>query len=345
MDVVFSEEHRLHDPISFLVRGQLAAPAEVPRRAEVLHQAVAGDHAVVAPASFDDACVARAHSADYLAFLEGAHRRWSELPGSGPEILPNVFPSRLQASRPEHIVGQAGYHMGDGACPIGAGTWKAARASADVALTAADKVRNGASHAFALCRPPGHHAFRDMAAGFCFLNNVAIATEHMLPTHGRAAIVDFDVHHGNGTQAIFWEREDVLFISIHCDPTNFYPFFWGYAHERGAGRGTGASRNLPLAPGTDDTGFLEALDSALETVAAFDPGVLLVSAGFDAQENDPLGVLKITTGGFGRVGERFGAFAAERDLPSVLVQEGGYLCDELGANLAAFLAGFETTRG
>ncbi len=147
--------------------------------------------------------------------------------------------------------------MGNGACPIGAGTWEAARASANVVLTAAQKVKDGASHAFALCRPSGHHAFRDMAAGFRFLNNVA--TGHMLHSHQRAAIVDFDVHHGNGTQAIFW----------------------GYAHERGAGRGIGAPRNLPLPPGTDDAGFLEALDSALYTVVTFDLGVFLVSARFD----------------------------------------------------------------
>ena len=345
MDVVFSEEHKLHDPASFLVRGVISQPAEVPRRAEVLLEAIAGDHRVSAPGAFAPSSLARAHSADYLEFLANAHARWAALPGSGPEILPNAFPSRPNASRPAHIVGQAGYHMGDGACPIGARTWDAARASANVALTAAQMVRDGKSHAFALCRPPGHHAFRDMAAGFCFLNNVAVAAEHMLDSHGRAAIVDFDVHHGNGTQAIFWERDDVLFVSIHCDPMNFYPFFWGYAHECGGGRGVGATRNLPLAPGTGDAGFLEAVDAALACVAAFDPGVLLVSVGFDAQENDPLGALKITTGGFGYVGERFGRFAAERDLPAVLVQEGGYLCEELGANLAAFLAGFETARG
>jgi len=345
MDVVFSPDHALHDSKSFIVRGTIAAPAEVPRRAEVLHAAVVDDHSILAPSAHDRGALARVHSADYLTFLETAHQRWSELPGAGPEILPNVFPARANATRPDHIVGQAGFHMGDGACPIGPGTWEAARISADVVLTTADRVLDGADHAFALCRPPGHHAFRDMAAGFCYLNNVAIAAEHVLPTYGRAAIVDFDVHHGNGTQSVFWERDDVLFVSVHGDPVDFYPFFWGHRHERGAGPGAGYTRNIPLANGTADDGFLEALESAMETVAAFDPGVLLVSAGFDAQENDPLGILKVTTDGFARVGECLGAFAAERGLPAVLVQEGGYLCDELGLNLAAFLAGYQTRRG
>jgi len=344
MDVVFSEDHALHDPQSFLVRGRLMPAAEVPERAARLHDAVRKDHRVIGPEPHDHAAIARVHSPDYLSFLATAHERWAAIPGAGGEVIPNVFPARSGASRPHHVVGQAGFHQGDGACPIGPGTWEAARTSADVALTAADLVIGGANHAFALCRPPGHHAFRDMAAGFCFLNNVAIAADHVLSMHDRVAILDFDVHHGNGTQAVFWERDDVLFVSIHGDPSGFYPFFWGHAHERGEGRGRGFNRNIPLPAGTDDEAFLEALASGLDTIAAYDPGTLLVSAGFDAQENDPLGIFKVTTGGFGKVGEAIGAFAAERDLPAVLIQEGGYLCDELGANLAAFLAGFESAR-
>ena len=345
MDVVFSERHNLHDPQNFLVRGQLKAAAEVPRRAELFHDAVVADHRMIEPREYPQSALVRVHSPDYLEFLATVHRRWSELPGAGPEVIPNVFPSRPGATRPDHIVGQAGFHMGDGACPIGATTWEGARIAADIALTTADLVLEGARHAYALCRPPGHHAFRDMASGFCYLNNIALATEHVLPTFGRAAIIDFDVHHGNGTQNVFWKRDDVMFVSMHGDPVTYHPYFWGHPHETGDGVGTGYNRNIPLPAGTDDTLFLEALGSAMYTIAAHDPGVLLVSAGFDAQENDPLGIFKITTAGFGRVGEAIGRFAAERDLPVVLVQEGGYVCEELGPNLAAFLSSFETTRG
>jgi acetoin utilization deacetylase AcuC-like enzyme len=235
------------------------------------------------------------------------------------------------------VVGQAGYHMADGACPIGSGTWEAARAGADVALTAADRVLTGAPAAYALCRPPGHHAGADVAGGFCFLNNVAIAAEAMRARWPRLAILDVDVHHGNGTQSIFWERPEVFFASVHGDPAAFYPFLNGYAHETGEGPGRGYNLNLPLPAGTGDAGWLEAIGRALQAIEAFAPGALLVSLGLDAQENDPLGILKVTTDGFRLAGERIG----RTPLPVLLVQEGGYLCDELAGNLLAFLEGFE----
>ncbi|MBC6440460.1 MAG: histone deacetylase family protein [Rhodospirillales bacterium] len=346
MDVVYSPDHALHDPQSFLVRGLIQPAAEVPERAQMLHDAIVEEHRILPPQPHADSAIARIHTPDYLAFLRSAHARWSELPNAGPEVIPNVYPARTASpARPDNVVGQAGFHMGDGACPIGPTTWEAARLAADIALTTADLVRDGATHAYALCRPPGHHAFRDMASGFCYLNNIAIAAEHLRPTFGRSAIFDFDVHHGNGTQSVFWERDDVLFVSLHADTTSFHPYFWGHRHECGVGAGTGFNCNIPLPGGTDDDVFLEAVDAGLDRVASYAPGVLLVSAGFDAQENDPLGILNITTDGFRRVGEQLGLFARLHQLPAVLVQEGGYLCDELGLNLAAFLAGFETTRG
>ena len=342
MDIVVSERHRGHDPQSFLVRGRFAAAAEKPERADILRIAVqdagfslieAGDHGL--------APLARVHAPEYLEFLSTGHARWRELPDAGPEIVANAFPGRHMAARPQGIVGQAGYHMADGACPIGPGTWDAAQGAAEVALTATDLVADGATAAYALCRPPGHHAFADEAGGFCFLNNVAIATQHLLPRFGRAAILDFDVHHGNGTQGIFYRRDDVFFASIHADPIAYYPWFAGYASERGEGRGLGYNVNLPLPPGTGDRDFVAGIETLLAAIARFDPNVLLVSAGFDAQEHDPLGVFKVTTDGFLRAGEVIGAFARAHELPSLLVQEGGYVCDDLGRNLVAFLRGFE----
>jgi len=206
-----------------------------------------------------------------------------------------------------------------------------------VAVTATDIVLAGARGAYALCRPPGHHAYADLAGGFCFLNNSAIAAERLRTRHARVAILDVDVHHGNGTQGIFWQRGDVLTVSIHADPSAYYPFFCGYPHERGAGAGEGANLNLPLAFGSGDDVFLAALEDAGKTLSAFAPGALVLALGLDASEQDPLGPLKITTEGFRRIG----AFVASLGLPTVIVQEGGYLSPILGDNLAATLDGFE----
>ncbi|MDP6705607.1 MAG: histone deacetylase family protein [Alphaproteobacteria bacterium] len=340
MQVFYSEAHRQHAPESFITRGRAGTNPERPERAERLIQAVRADgHAVSAPNAFEHSHLAAVHTSDYLWFLEHGLAEWRRLPDAGPEIVANAHPSRYLATRPTGVVGLAGYHMADTACPIGEGTWPAAIASADCALSAAQAVRDGAAHAYALCRPPGHHAYGDLAGGFCFLNNVAIAAQYLASEWGRVAILDVDVHHGNGTQGIFYERADVYFASIHADPQAFYPYFAGYADERGVGPGEGFNLNLPLAPGSGDDVFLEALAGALTAIREAAPAALLVSLGLDAQANDPLGVLKVSTDGFARIAAAIAALG----LPTVLVQEGGYLCDELGANLASFLAAFAET--
>lgn len=189
----------------------------------------------------------------------------------------------------------------------------------------------------------GHHAARDMAGGFCYLNHAAIAAEEarrVLAARGRpgrVAVLDVDVHHGNGTQAIFWDRDDVYFVSIHADPTNFYPFMAGHAHERGAGRGLGATLNLPLVMGTSEDAFLAAVDQALAAIGRFAPSLLVLSLGFDTFKDDPLAAFGVTSSGFGRLGR----VIAGTGLPTVLVQEGGYAVDHLAENLSQFLNGFE----
>jgi acetoin utilization deacetylase AcuC-like enzyme len=255
-------------------------------------------------------------------------------------MIANMHPVRNAGTYPTHIVGRLGWHTVDTACPIGAGTWTAACAATDVAVTAAQLVLDGEDAAYALCRPPGHHAYRDLAGGFCFLNNSAIAAAHLRLRHERVAILDVDVHHGNGTQGIFYERGDVLTVSIHADPAAFYPFVWGYAHERGAGAGLGANLNIPLPIGTGDEGYMEALGTAKAMIEAFAPGALVVALGLDASEHDPLAGLAVTTNGFRRIGQAIAAMG----LPTVFVQEGGYLSDILGPNLTAALAGFEKAR-
>lgn len=342
MKAVYSDAHQSHDPQFFLVRGVVRKTTEQPERAARLLSGLnSGKHTIVAAQSFGAGPRARVHSPDYLAFLEHGFEEWRALGDSNSEMIPNIHPQRGEtASYPTGIVGKLGWHTADTACPIGAGTFAAACAAADVATTAAQMVLDGEDTVYALCRPPGHHAYRDMAGGFCYLNNSAIAAAHLRQKHERVAILDVDVHHGNGTQGIFYDRGDVLTVSIHAHPGSYYPFFVGYAHETGTGAGQGANLNIPLPLGTGDADYLKALDRAAKTIKAFAPGALVVALGLDASEADPLQGLKITTEGFGQIG----AAIACLGLPTTLVQEGGYLSDILGVNLAAVLKGYEAAR-
>jgi acetoin utilization deacetylase AcuC-like enzyme len=344
MKAVYDARHEKHYPKTFIVRGQLAENPEKPERAaRLLASMQQAGHEIVAPDDFGMAPIGAIHSTDYLQFLKEGLKSWQELPGAGNEMVPNIHPNRFQTRRSSHITGQAGYHMADTACPIGEGTWTAAYAAAQSALTAVELVLNGEKSAYALCRPPGHHAFADMAGGFCFINNVAVAAEHMITRlrqqgrPGRVAILDVDVHHGNGTQYIFYHRPDVYFVSQHADPDVFYPFFCGYADERGDDEGRGYNLNIPMPRGAGDDDFITALEPGLEAIKTFAPDALLVSLGLDAQANDPLAFLDISVGGFGRTGSAIAGLG----LPTVLVQEGGYLCDDLGDNLVSFVSGFE----
>lgn len=341
MKAVYSDAHRSHDPQFFLVRGVIKRTTEQPERADRLLRGLAkGRHTLVAPTAFGQGPRAQIHSPEYLDFLATAWEQWLALGDAGPEMIANIHPVRHAATYPSHIVGKLGWHTADTACPIGPGTWAGACAASDVAATAAQLVLDGEDAIYALCRPPGHHAYRDMAGGFCFLNNSAIAAAHLRQAHARVAVLDVDVHHGNGTQGIFYARPDIYTVSIHADPVAYYPFVWGYAHERGEGPGLGTNLNIPLAIGTGDDGYLAAFEGAARAIASFAPGALVVALGLDASEHDPLAALKVTTPGFRRVG----AAVARLGLPTVLVQEGGYLSDVLGDNLAAFLEGFESAR-
>ena len=342
MLVVHAEAQERHHPRFFIARGRVQPCPEVPGRAEMLLAAVrAAGHEVIAPtADHGPGPRAAVHTARYLDFLATAHERWLALPDPSPEIVPNVHPGPNMDRYPAHVVGQAGWHQADTACPIGARTFEAACAAANAAVHAAELVLADRERGvYALCRPPGHHAYAARAGGFCFLNNSAIAAQRLVERTGgeRVAVLDVDIHHGNGTQGIFYGRGDVLTVSIHADPAAFYPFFCGYADERGEGAGAGANLNLPLARGTDDAGYLEALDRALEAVRAFRPAALVVALGLDAYGGDPLAFLDVTTPGFAEIGRRIAGLG----LPTVLVHEGGYVCDALGDNLASFLGGFE----
>ena len=337
MRVFHSPDHIRHFPKTFIARGQVLESPEKPERAEVLLKAlVAAGHEIVQPKSHGTASVEAVHDAGYLAFLKDGYRAWRALPGASTEIIPNVHPGRNMAHRTPHPVARAGWYQADTACPVGDGTWEGVLAAADCALSATGAVLAGGRVAYGLCRPPGHHAYSDQAGGFCFLNNVAIAAEMAVRAKGRVAILDVDIHHGNGTQGIFWRRPDVLFVSLHADPAAYYPFYAGYADEVGEGAGAGATFNLPLPHGTGDDAYLVALERGLNRIRAYEPALLLVSLGLDASADDPLGVLKITTEGFRRIAVEVEGLK----LPTVLVQEGGYLSASLGANAASFLSAF-----
>ncbi|MFZ1726252.1 MAG: histone deacetylase family protein [Albidovulum sp.] len=339
MKAFLDERQRAHDPKNFMANGTALPNPEQPRRIDVLAKAAqAAGCTIEAPTDHGMGPIAAIHSPEYLTFLETIHTRWCRIEGASDEVIPNIHPDRRSASYPRSAVGQAGFHQTDTACPIAAGTWQSAYWSAQTALSAADAVLGGEKAAYALSRPPGHHAFGDLAGGFCFLNNSAIAAEALLRTGLRPAILDIDVHHGNGTQGIFYPRRDVLTVSIHADPMRFYPFFWGHAHERGEGEGLGYNLNLPMPRGTTDSQYLDVLETALARIRSFGTDVIVLALGLDAHENDPFQGFKVTTGGFARIATTI----ARLDLPTVIVQEGGYLSDDLGANLTSFLGGYDS---
>lgn len=337
MKVTFAEQQLRHDPKHFLVSGAQMPNPEVPERARrLLNSAKAAGAEHVVPADHGLGPIAAVHTPEYTAFLAGIFERWQRIDGASEEVIPNIHPDRRTVSYPASAVGQAGYHQADTACPIGDGSWESILWSANAAVEAAQLVQRGASCAYALCRPPGHHAFADMAGGFCFVNNSAVAAQILRGTCDRVAILDVDLHHGNGTQGVFYGRNDVLTVSIHADPVRFYPFFWGYADERGEGPGLGYNYNLPIPRGTADDAYAPVLEKAVERIDAFAPQALVVALGLDGFEGDPFGGLAISTEGFGRIAARI----ARMGLPTVLVQEGGYLCADLGRNLECFLAEF-----
>lgn len=340
MKVVFDERQLRHDPVSFFSSGAPQPNPEVPERARrLLDAAERSGLSCEAPGDYGRRYIERVHSDRYLRYLEHIFVRWSRIEGGSAEVVPGIHPASREGGYPKSAAGQAGWHHSDTASPVTGDTWTSACWSANTAAHAARLVCGGERACYALARPPGHHASAEVAGGFCYLNNCAVAAEVLREAHDRVAILDVDVHHGNGTQDIFYDRRDVLTISIHADPVRFYPFFWGYADETGAGDGEGANLNLPLPRGTGDADYLPVLDRALERIAAFSPGALVVALGLDAYEGDPLRGLAITTDGFAAIGARI----RSTGLATVLVQEGGYLSAALGDNLTAFLTDFATT--
>ncbi|MCR0981305.1 histone deacetylase family protein [Roseomonas populi] len=327
-----------HAPQFFLQRGVLRPNFEVPARAAALREGLKTlGIAAITPALPGRAALETVHAPDYLDWLRDGPAEWAATPGAGAEIVANIHPSPemlAQGARPStQAVGKAGWYTADTACPVGPGTWEAALGAAGCALAAADAAAKGGT-AYALCRPPGHHAYAARAGGHCFVNNAALAVQALRGAGARrVATLDIDSHHGNGTQGIFWTRGDVLTVSIHADPDRYYPWFVGHASETGAADGDGCNLNLPQPFGTGDEAWLEAVAAGIARVRAFGAEALVVSLGFDASEHEPLAALRVTEDGFARAAEGISGLG----LPTAIIQEGGYNVDVIGTLLARFL--------
>ncbi len=340
LETIFTEAHKRRNSKTELYGGELVEPFERPSRAEYIIERVhaVGLGPVCAPDDFGMDPILAVHDPNYVAFMQTAWDEW-QAAGFKGEAIPTVWPARRTSPHiPKHVEGRLGYYALACETSISDGTWEAAYASAQVALTGADRLRQGAKIAFSLCRPPGHHAALDMYGGYCFLNNAAIAGQRLLDKGAaRIAILDVDFHHGNGTQDIFYERDDVLFLSLHGDPMDAFPHFLGHADETGKGAGDGFNVNYPLPPGTDFVTWRASLSDALNKVAAYAPDILIISLGVDTFETDPISFFKLKSADFAT----FGADIATLDLPTLFVMEGGYDIAEIGVNTVNVLEGFE----
>ena len=333
MIALHSPIQRSHNPQFFLSLGTQRPCPEKPSRIDALLQGLQSlDITPQTPTDHGLDAIAAIHPERYLTFLRHIHDRWSRIDGASAEVIPNIHPASRQDGYPKSAVGQAGFHMTDTSAPIGPNTWIAAYASAQCAIHAAELLLQGQT-AYALCRPPGHHAFAELAGGFCYLNNTAIAAQQLTLQGRKVAILDIDLHHGNGTQGIFYDRPDVLTVSLHAHPERFYPFFWGYETETGHAQGQNTNLNLPMERGSADRDFQHHLDIALQSIADWGADTLVLALGLDAFVGDPFAGLAVTTQGFTQIGSQIKALG----LPTMIVQEGGYLCPELSDNLAAVL--------
>lgn len=344
MKTFASREHRLHFPAGELAGGEFVRPFECPERWDHIRQALADQSfsAPVEPDPVPSALLSQVHGTGYLTFLKNAWQWWRAAGFTAP-ALPTVVPARrMQQREPDHIDGKLGYYAMAIETAITDGTWPAALSSASCAYSAAKHVGAGSTSSFALCRPPGHHAGIDLYGGYCFLNNAAIAAQQLLNQGAsRVAILDVDFHHGNGTQDIFYRRDDVLFISLHGDPVHAFPHFLGYSDERGEDAGHGYNINYPLPEGCNYEAWSRALGDAISKIEHYTPDALVISLGVDTFENDPISFFKLRNDDF----SHYGGMLASLNTPTVFIMEGGYAVAEIGRNTVNVLNGFIQSKG
>ena len=343
MQVLYSASQQAHAPAFEFFRGERVPCFETPARAEFVRQALqARGHELAAPQDDSSALLPRVHHPGYLAFVQSAWKQWLALDPANAERqpFPSVWPVRSLRSdvEPDNFIARLGLYSMDNGSPLSPGTWVAAKAGADAAVSAARLLAQGARGVFCLTRPPGHHAGADVMGGYCFINHAAVAATALRECGcQRVAVLDVDYHHGNGTQSIFYERADVLVVSLHGDPRTEYPFYLGHADECGAGAGLGFNLNLPLPAGTPVAAWFDALETACARLQRFSPEALVVSLGLDTFAGDPICSFKLQSSDFVRLGVRL----RRLQRPTVFVLEGGYAASELGTNAANVVDGFE----
>ena len=339
LKTIYSDSHRAHHIDLELSGGALVPCFEQPVRADdvLAHVRSTNLGPVLAPHDHGRAPLTAVHAPDYVEFLERAWTDWIAAGNTGDAFSGCTPMADMGARVPTSIQGRLGYYSFDTSAPITAGTWRAAYDAAQCALTGADLIAHGERSAFALCRPPGHHASTAYFGGYCYLNNAAIAAQSLLDRgHSRVAILDVDYHHGNGTQSIFYARGDVLFASIHGDPAEEYPYFSGHAEETGTGAGADCTWNFPLPLGSGPDRWFDALESACKRIRDYRPEALIVSLGVDTFERDPISSFKLRSADY----LEFGRVVARLGLPTLFALEGGYALDAIGLNVTNALVGF-----
>lgn len=350
MKTFYPPQHIEHQPPVEFWNGRAEPISEVAVRVDsILHaMQLAGMENPLPVTQFDLAetrsALEQIHSRAYLDYLDSAYDHWVADGGDPQGVMPFISPGSRKHGLPERLNGLArpGAFAFDMGAVIVPGTAAAALASAQAARLAALEICAGAASAYALCRPPGHHAGTDFYGGYCYLNNAALAVETLRQAKGgalfpRVALLDVDVHHGNGSQDIFYQRADVFTISLHMDPAFEYPFFAGYQSERGSLAGEGYNSNYPLPLGTGDADYLTALTLALDEIAYFGPAACVVSLGVDTYAGDPIGKFKLSSACYTQIGKRIAGLG----LPTVFVQEGGYNLEYVGTLVTDVLIGFE----
>jgi len=340
--IFFSENHYRHNPLFEIFEGGVITPyMENPDRLERVLSALQNLKGIdlLSPTDFGLGPILAVHDADYVDYLGSAYEEWIRQGEDYKQlsVLPSTFPPRGSTHKPDNILGRAGYYAFDLSAPIQADTYRAALDAVNCALSGAKAITGGDKAAFALCRPPGHHAGKSFSGGYCYLNNSAISA-NWLTQYGRVAILDIDYHAGNGTQDIFYGRGDVLSISIHADPSFEYPYYCGYADETGAPTEgvPGLQHNYPLPPATGDEEYLSTLENALMVVQSYEATYLILSAGMDIYKDDPLGTFEITREGIKEIGRAI----ANLKIPTLIVTEGGYDNEALGDNFITLLTSF-----
>ena len=344
MKVVYNPAHLLHDPQVEFEMSTAHSPFEHIGRAEAIRETLQADSRFefLSPTEWGVAPIEAVHNPGLVRFLSEGWALYAAQHPDVREVVPDVFyrpalrDKMGERGEPQAINGRVGYWCFETTTPLTETSYEAARGAVDTALTTTQLVLDGETSAYGLCRPPGHHATADMYGGYCFFNNAAVAAHHVASTTGaKVTILDVDYHHGNGTQQIFYDRDDVQYVSLHGDPARAYPYSVGYADETGSGRGLGCNINYPMPLRADDDLYASALATACEEVARFGPSVLIVSLGLDTYITDPISDLAVTTDGMRRSGE----IVRQLGLPTVVLQEGGYDVNALGANVQAWLTG------